>query len=112
MSVRKDDRDIVWLGDSLSVLQEFPKSVRVDLGSDLRRLQIGEFPLDSKPIKTVGPRVRELRAHDRNNQYRTMYATRKRTKIIVVHSFIKKSKTTSKSDIEIARTRLKGCENK
>ena len=38
----KDEKDIVWLGDSLSVLQAFPKSVRIDLGSDLRRLQIGE----------------------------------------------------------------------
>ncbi len=50
----KDEKDIVWLGDALSVLQEFPKSVRIDLGSDLRRLQIGEMPKDFKPMKTVG----------------------------------------------------------
>ena len=68
----KEEKDVVWLGDSLDVLQAFPKAVRADLGSDLRRLQIGEMPLDSKPMKTVGPGVRELRARDRNNQFRTM----------------------------------------
>lgn len=39
-------------GDSFEVLQAFPKSIRVDLGGDLRRLQIGAVPMDSKPIKT------------------------------------------------------------
>ncbi|GMR22795.1 MAG: hypothetical protein BMS9Abin37_1169 [Acidobacteriota bacterium] len=102
-----EENDIVWLGDSLEVLQGFPKAVRIDLGSDLRRLQIGEMPLDSKPMKTVGRGVRELRARDRNNQYRTMYVVKKRDEIIVLHSFVKKSKTTSKTDIKVATERLK-----
>ena len=112
MAAREDDRDIVWLGNSLSVLQGFPKSVRIDLGSDLRRLQIGEFPLDSKPIKTVGPGVCELRARDRNNQYRTMYVSGTCRKIIVLHSFLKKSRSTLKADIDIARARLRRFERK
>ena len=106
------EKDVVWLGDSLAVLQKFPKAVRIDLGSDLRRLQIGELPLDFKPIKTVAPGVRELRARDRNNQYRTMYVARKGTKIVVLHSFVKKSRTTPKADIDIARERLKAFDRK
>lgn len=101
------ERDIVWMGDSLNVLQSFPKTVRADLGSDLRRLQIGEKPLDSKPIKTVGPGVRELRARDRNNQFRTMYVAKKGAEIVVLHCFIKKSRTTAKFDINTAKERLK-----
>ncbi len=104
------EKDIVWLGDSLEVLQGFPKTVRIDLGSDLRRIQIGEVPLDSKPMKTVGRGVRELRARDRNNQYRTMYIVKKGDDIFVLHSFIKKSRTTSKADIKIATERLKALE--
>ena len=104
------EKDIVWLGDSLEVLQRFPKTVRIDLGSDLRRIQIGEVPLDSKPMKTVGRGVRELRARDRNNQYRTMYIVKKGDDIFVLHSFIKKSRTTSKADIKIAKERLKALE--
>ena len=108
MAAQEDEKDIVWLGNSLSALQEFPTSVRIDVGSDLRRLQLGEPPLDSKPVKTVGRGVRELRARDRNNQYRTMYVSSTSMKIIVLHSFVKKSRITSKSDIDIARKRLKG----
>jgi phage-related protein len=95
--MNRQERDVIWLGDSLSVLQQFPKSVRVDLGSDLRRLQIGELPLDSKPVKTVGPGVRELRAKDRDNQFRTIYVIPKGDDIIVLHTFIKKSRTTAKT---------------
>ena len=104
------EKDIVWLGDSLEVLQGFPKTVRIDLGSDLRRIQIGEVPIDSKPMKTVGRGVRELRARDRNNQYRTMYVVKKGDNIFVLQSFIKKSRTTSKADIKIAKERLKALE--
>ncbi len=103
----KEEKDVVWMGDSLEVLQAFPKAVRADLGSDLRRLQIGEMPLDSKPMKTVGPGVRELRARDRNNQFRTMYVARKGTEIVVLHCFVKKSRTTPKNDINTAKERLK-----
>ncbi|MEO0996551.1 MAG: type II toxin-antitoxin system RelE/ParE family toxin [Pseudomonadota bacterium] len=100
-------KDIIWLGDSLTVLQGFPKKVRVDLGTDLRRLQLGEMPIDSKPMTTVGRGVRELRARDRNNQFRTLYVLRKGDRIVVLHSFIKKSRATAKSDIGIAKERLK-----
>ena len=103
----KEEKDVVWMGDSLDVLQAFPKAVRADLGSDLRRLQIGEMPLDSKPMKTVGPGVRELRARDRNNQFRTMYVARKGAEIVVLHCFVKKSRTTPKNDINTAKERLK-----
>ncbi len=103
----KEEKDVVWMGDSLDVLQAFPKAVRADLGSDLRRLQIGEMPLDSKPMKTVGPGVRELRARDRNNQFRTMYVARKGTEIVVLHCFVKKSRTIPKNDINTAKERLK-----
>ena len=108
----RDEKDIVWLGDSLADLQAFPKSVRIDLGSDLRRLQIGELPKDFKPMKTVGSGVRELRARDRNNQYRTMYVIRMGTKVVVLHSFIKKSRTTPKADIDTARERLRAFDRK
>ncbi len=85
----KTAKDIVWLGDSLDVLQAFPKAIRTDLGGDLRRLQIGEMPSDAKPMKTVGPGVRELRARDRNNQFRTMYVARKGTEIMVVSTSVR-----------------------
>lgn len=106
-SMRRQEKEIIWLGDSLEVLRGFPASVRVDLGSDLRRLQIGEPPLDSKPMKTVGPGVRELRAKDRDNQFRTIYFLAKGDDVIVLHSFVKKTRRTAKKDIDTAKERFK-----
>jgi phage-related protein len=103
--MERQEKDIIC--DSLKVLQGFPKSVRVDLGSDLRRLQIGELPLDSKPVKPVGPGVRELRAKDPDNQFRTVYFVPKGNDVVVPHSFVKKTRTTSKKDIDMAKERLK-----
>ena len=105
--VYRQEKEIIWLGDSLEVLRGFPASVRVDIGSDLRRLQIGEQPLNSKSVKTVGPGVRELRAKDRDNQFRTVYFLAKSDDVVVLHSFIKKSRTTPKKDIDIAKERFK-----
>ena len=105
--MRTDAKIIVWLGDSRAILRSFPKSVREKLGSDLRRLQLGKVPLDSKPMKTIGPGVRELRAQDRNNQYRIMYTVQSRIGIVVLHSFAKKSRVTPRSDIDLARKRLR-----
>ena len=95
------------MGDSLKVIQGFPKSARVQLGRDLRRLQIGETPLDSKPVRTVGQGVRELRARDRSKQYRAIYVLKHNDRIFVLHAFVKKTRTTSKSDIDLAKARLK-----
>jgi len=112
LTMSREEKNVVWLGNSLDALQAFPKVVRADLGADLRRLQIGEMPLDSKPMRTVGPGVRELRARDRNNQFRAMYVVRKGSEIVVLHCFIKKSRTTSKADINTAKERLKAFDGK
>ena len=107
MAAGRDEKDIVWLGDSLALLRKFPKTARIALGSDLRRLQLGELPIGSKPMKIVGRGVRELRARDHNNQYWAIYVARMAAKIVVLHSFMKKSRTTSRTDMVIARERLK-----
>jgi len=103
----KYEKDVIWLGNALSVLKAFPRSIRILLGSDLRRLQLGESPLNSKSLKTVGSGVRELRARDQNNQYRTIYVVNVGKKILVLHCFVKKSRVTAKVDIDMARRRLK-----
>lgn len=107
MVAAKDEKDVIWLGDSLSVLKGFPRFVRILLGSDLRRLQLGEAPSNAKPMKTVGPGARELRARYRNNQYRAIYVVSVGKKILVLHCFVKKSRATPNVAIDTARRRLK-----
>ena len=41
--------EVAWEGDSLEVIRRFPSSVRQDLGAELRRMQEGERPSNSRP---------------------------------------------------------------
>ena len=47
-------KEIEFLGDSLKVLSDFPKSVRQDAGRQLLRVQKGQVPDDFKPMPTIG----------------------------------------------------------
>jgi phage-related protein len=100
-------QDVIWLGDSLEVMRDFPAGIREVLGGDLFRLQVGAVPRNSETMVTVGRGVRELRARDRSGHYRAIYVVRKREGIFILHAFQKKSRKTLKQDIDIARKRLR-----
>ncbi len=57
------DKPLVWLGSSLGALRAFPADARQEAGLQLRRVQQGLSPADSKPMATVGPGVIEIRIH-------------------------------------------------
>ena len=97
--------DVVFEGNSRSVIKGFPKDVRENLGADLWRVQGGERPLDSRSMAPALPGVFELRDEDRDTWYRLLYAKLGGV-VYVLHCFTKKTNQTSKSDIEIGRKRL------
>jgi phage-related protein len=98
---------LAWLGDSQDVLRRFPKDVRKDLGYALRQIQLGQMPLDSKPMKTVGPGVYELRDQDERAWYRVFYLKKIADMVYVLHCFEKRTAQTEKKDIDLAKERLK-----
>jgi phage-related protein len=49
--------DVVFEGNSLNIIRDFPKDVRENFGGDLRRLQNGERPLDSGSMAPALPGV-------------------------------------------------------
>ena len=98
---------IGWLGDSLDVLRRFPKDIRKDLGIALRRIQLGQMPLDSEPMKTVGSGVYELREQDERAWYRVFYLKKIASMVYVLHCFEKRTAQTEKKDIDVAKERLK-----
>ncbi len=100
-------KEVVWLGDSKEVASRFPAAVKEDLGFQLYRLQNGLEPLRSRPMKSIGPGVFELKEQDHQGWYRVIYTLRIRNKIYVLHSFKKQSAKTSKLDLELAKKRLK-----
>jgi phage-related protein len=100
-------KEIHWHGDSLDVVRGFPRTVRVDIGSELYLLQLGESPLHSRSIASVGRGVWEIRIKDRSGAFRVFYVVRRRDGIHVLHAFRKKAQKTRKSDIELARSRYR-----
>ena len=97
--------DVVFEGNSRSIIKEFPAGVRENFGGDLRRLQNGERPLDSSSMAPALPGVFELRDADKDTWYRVLYV-RLGGVVYVLHCFTKKTNQTPKGDIEIGRKRL------
>lgn len=88
------------------ILQGFPKQVRIDLGTELRRVQEGLDPTDWKPMPTIGAGVREIRTSYRG-EWRLIYVATFNEAIYVLHAFQKKTRRTSRADIDIAKQRLR-----
>ena len=100
-------KHVIFLGDSLERIREFPSEAQRRTGVELRRVQFGEEPYDWKPMKSIGPGVREIRVRDEAGAFRTIYLASKAGAIYVLHAFQKKTQATSAKDIELAKRRLR-----
>ncbi len=86
-------------------LRAFPDLPRQRAGHQLFQVQRGDEPDDWRPMRIVGPGVREIRLH-REGQYRVFCVANFRGGIYVLHAFKKKTQKARKMDIEIGRYRL------
>jgi len=100
---------ISWEGDSLEALRRFPKGIREEFGAALRKLQTGEMPenVATRPMKSIGKSVFELKDHDERAWYRVIYLSKVEDTIYVLHSFEKDSRKTDQRDLNLAAGRLK-----
>jgi phage-related protein len=58
MAIEKNpDAKVAWEGDSLEVVRAFPPAVRQEIGLDIRRLQQGRMPHDSRPMRSIARRL-------------------------------------------------------
>ena len=99
-------KSIEFLGDSHEQIREFPDDAKRDVGYQLDRVQHGLQPDDFKPMPTIGKGVEEIRVRDDNSAYRLIYTARLADAIYVLHAFQKKTQSTSKRDIELAKQRF------
>ena len=97
---------VVFAGDSLKRLRDFPDDARHDAGYQLDKVQRGQRPDDFKPMPSIGKGVEEIRIWDDAGTYRVIYTARLPRAVYVLHAFHKKSQATSTRDVEIARQRL------
>ncbi|HXG28264.1 MAG TPA: type II toxin-antitoxin system RelE/ParE family toxin [Nevskiales bacterium] len=99
-------KPLFFVGASRDDLRAFPTEARRAMGFDLFAVQHGLDPRDWKPMKTVGPGVREIRVRV-GGAFRVIYLAQRPEAVYVLHAFEKKSAKTSRQDIELARNRLK-----
>jgi len=100
-------KEIVWVGDSLKVVQGFPQKARQEIGSELRAVQRGQDPESWKPMKSIGAGVREIRVNIDSNQFRAIYIAKFIEAVYVLHAFQKKSQKTSSKDLKLAAKRYR-----
>ncbi len=99
------NKPITWVGSSLEDLREFPEDARRMAGYQLRRIQSGFMPDDWKPMKSVGPGVKEIRIRT-GRANRVFYIAKFEDSIYVLHAFEKKTQRTREADLDLGRKRL------
>ena len=70
-------------------------------------VQVGRAPQDFKPIPSVGPGAYEIRVQDEAGTFRVIYVAKFEHAVYVLHAFQKKTRKTTKTDIELAVKRYK-----
>jgi phage-related protein len=98
---------IAFLGDSLSRLRDFPDGARSQAGHQLSEVQDVRDPDDWKPMKTIGPGVREIRVREASGAFRVIYLATLPDVVLVLHAFQKKTEATATKDIDLAIARLR-----
>ena len=77
--------------------------------SKLDSVQNGLDPKDWKQMEAIGHGAKEIRIHVQG-EWRIVYIAKFHDAIYVLHAFRKKSRKTSRKDIELARKRYKQIE--
>jgi phage-related protein len=95
-----------FLGDSRNRLCEFSPNAKQDAGFQLDKVQRGEMPDDYKPMPSIGKGVEEIRIWDESGTYRIIYTAKLVDMVYVLHVFKKKTQTTAKRDIDLAKKRF------
>jgi phage-related protein len=105
--VPKAAKPVEFRGTALDDLRAFPATARREAGYQLDRVQNGHEPADWKPMKAIGPGVREIRIRDAEGAFRVIYVAKFEEAVFVLHCFQKKSQRTSREDIALAVARYK-----
>lgn len=101
-------KEVIWHGDSLDVVREWPKAVRRNVGFELDSIQNGKSPTPGnvKSMSDVGRGVKEIRILQ-GGWYRVLYVDTRDDGIHVLTAYEKKSNRAPKSVIKTAKQRLK-----
>lgn len=99
-------KPLKFIASSLDDLRNFPDEARRAAGFELYAIQSGLEPRDWKPMQIVGTGVREIRIRILG-EWRVIYVAMHHEAVYVLHAFQKKTKKTSKQEIDLACQRYK-----
>jgi phage-related protein len=107
-------KPLIWMGDSLDVLREFPAPVQDEVGYALYLAQISRLHVAAKPLKGLGSGVLEVASDHRRDTFRAVYTVRLAGTVYVLHAFQKKSTkgiATPRRELDLIKARLKLAED-
>ncbi len=114
MEERPELKPLQWVGSSKKDLLALPEEVVDVFGYALYLAQVGKKHEQAKPLKGFGSAsVLEVVEDWQGDTYRAVYTVRLASRVFVLHVFQKKSKrsrATSKADMDLIRQRLKAAE--
>jgi phage-related protein len=84
----------------------FSGGAKQDAGYQLDKVQRGEQPDDFKPMPSIGRGVEEIRVWNDRGTYRVIYTARLSDAVYGLHAFQKKTRATSKREIDLAKERF------
>lgn len=86
-------------------LKSLPAIERKVIGEDIKTVQLG-WPLGMPLVRNLGDGIWEVRIKLENRIVRVLFALDQST-MVLLHGFIKKQQATPKSDLDLAKDRLK-----
>ena len=104
--MRMKMKPLKFVASSLDDLRNFPDEARRAAGFKLHAAQSGLELGDWKPMQIVGAGVKEIRIH-MLGEWRVIYVAKLHDAVYVLHAFKKKTRKTSRQDIDLARQRYK-----
>lgn len=103
----KKFRQLKFCGDSKSIIQALAKPHRTAIGQELLELQFGNLDkLKIKPFKELPKSgIDKLTISRSGGSFRVIFTAKFGDTIYVLHTYQKKTRKTTKKDIEIVRQR-------
>ena len=95
-----------WVGSALADLRAFPPAARRGGGHNLHLVQLGLEAEDWKSMASIGAGVYEIRIHTAV-EHRIFYVAKFDEAIYALHCFEKRSRRTSRRDLEVGRERYR-----
>lgn len=77
-----------------------------EAGFQIDKIQSGDAPAHYRPMPSIGSGVIEIRIREDNGQFRVFYVANRGSVVYVLHCFQKKSRKTSRQDIDTGKQRF------